>query len=356
MNNNDSVFVWIQLVWIRIFLSIEDTVNELEGENPESEQIINQQYQTLKDSYASLKASIRKKVGDAAGGLGKAIGNVRNIARNAIDNTVGYGIAKYQNAKTTRTLRRNPQTGDQIVYLMHGLFQNEGSQWRLAKQMRKQGKIPYHLKGHHNLERAENAEKTFEQIGNLHEKTDLYKPHERYDAFSGHSSGGDMGIYLATDPRTPQYGIKKVQARAPAPTGIEAKTFGQKLLMPLAKADNVETYEGKQYAVEMSKRKPIIPVLVGAGEEDRLVLPEQTAYKHAADHTYYRGPNSTHFGTSGGNKPINEQIIAHLDKPRSEYRPLTADRPSNVVSMSEYKSRRNEEPPEYRSEREEEAA
>ena len=345
MNNNYSVFAWIQVVWIRIFLSIDETVERLErensesGESPEEKQEVERQYNGLSATYASIKESIKKKVGDTAGGLGKAIGNLKNIARNAVDNTVGYGIAKYQNAKTTRALASDSQTDGQIVYLMHGLFQNEGSQWRLAKQLRKQGKIPYHLKGHHSLTREENAEKTFEQLEKLHTKTGLNNAHERYDAFSGHSSGGDMGIYLAGDHRTPQYGIKKVQARAPAPTGIKAKTFGQYLLMPAAKDDNVNRYEGRRSAVEMSKRKPVhgVNLQILAGEADRLVLPEDTAFEHAHDHAFLTGPNSTHFGTSGGHKEMNEQIIAHLDKPPSQYKPLR-EKPNTAYKLPEYQT------------------
>ncbi len=342
--NNSPLFAsfWS---WLRIFLSIDETVEKLEWELPTpgetSPQVVEQEYKKLVQDYASLKDSIKKKSRGVAGGLGAAIRNVKNIALNAFDNTVGYGIAKYQNSKSTRTLRKD--SAAQIVYLANGLLQNEGSQWRLARQLRKKGKVPYHLKMSHGLEREEHAEKIYEQVTSLHEKTNIRDAHERNDAYTGHSSGADMGIYLAGDPRTPQYGIKKVQARAPAPTGIEAKTFGQKLLMPLAKDDNVKRYEGRRSVVELSEREPVIPVQVLAGEADRLVLPEDTVYKHAADHDYIKGPDSTHFGTSGVNKEINEQIIYHLDKPPSQYKPLKsapADESSstNVVSLNDYKA------------------
>lgn len=280
---------------------------------------VDRQFSILKKELAPYKKSAPKPTFGET--VKSSFSNIKNIARNAFDNSVGYVIAKGQNWKTERYFKKNPESKDRIGYLMHGLFQNEGSQWRLARDLRKEGHQPYHLKGHHNLDRKENAEKAYGQIERFHKDTKLKAPDKRDDYFSGHSSGADMGIYMSGDKKIKQYGIKHVQARAPAPSGIQAKTLGQKLLMPLAGEDNALKYHGKKNALEMAKRKPKVPVNVIAGKYDRLVPPEDTLYKHAKGHYVIDHPDSTHFGTSGGNKEMNQIFIDQLNqKPEKKYK------------------------------------
>lgn len=251
--------------------------------------------------------------------MDSATSNIKNLARNAIDNTIGLGIAKFQNFKTKRHFKKNPESKEQIGYLMHGLFQNEGSQWRLARDLRKAGHQPYHLKGNHSLPRKGSVKKAYEQIEKFHKDTGLKNTSERNDYFSGHSSGGDVGVYMAADYKTIQYGIKKIQARAPAPTGIKGVTLPQKMLLPLANEDNTDTYRGRKSAVQLSKRNPKIPVQVVAGRYDRLVRPKDAAYMKASAHYFIDHKDSTHFGTSGGNKEMNKIMIDLLNKQEKTY-------------------------------------
>lgn len=247
------------------------------------------------------------------GRVGAAVKNIANIARNAFDNTAGYGIAKYQNYATKKHFKKNPEGKESVVYLMHGLFQNEGSQWRLASQLKKSGYKPLHLKGHHHLPREKAADKAFGQIGGFHKEVKIKEPYKRSDYFSGHSSGADLGIYMAGDKRIEEYGIKGVQARAPVPYGVEKPTtLAQRLIMPFASADNTKTAAGKRNAVEMATRKPKVPVYVLAGKYDALVPPPHTVYGHAKEHKVIEPSSSTHFGTSGGNKEMNEIFIKEL--------------------------------------------
>jgi hypothetical protein len=256
---------------------------------------------------------------------------------NLVDNTVGYFIAKYQNMKSRRELAQNPNRP--IEYLMHGEVQNQGSQWRLARDSRKRGFVPYHLAGRHSLQRKLSTEQkvdnAYEQIQQLHNSVGIKNAYSRNDVFSGHSTGGNRAIDMAKDKRTIQYGIKTYQARAPNPVSTEPRTIWQKLLMTFLPGDSAKTPQGRARAVELAgKGTPLVPVHVVAGEYDRLVPPEDTVYKKAASHTIIRGPDSTHFGTSGGNRSINAQMLNHLYAamntsgheytPGASYKPLRA--------------------------------
>lgn len=290
------------------------------GNNKPNSQIVQREYEQLVAETEPYKRALpeRPSLGPRVRASFK---NVKNVIRNAYDNTVGYGIAKYQNVQTRRHFKKKPESQDKIVYLMHGLFQNEGSQRKLASQLKKKGYRPYHLKGYHHLAGKEGADKGFEQIEKFHKKTGLKEPRKRSDYFSGHSSGADRGIYMAGDERIKKYGIKEVQARAPAPTGIEAKTLGQKLIMPIVSGkENVKYPEGKRAAVDLSSRRPKVPVHVIAGRYDSLVPPKNAAYQHAEAHYVIEHPDSTHFGTSGVNPTINELLIDMLGKKPPRYK------------------------------------
>lgn len=239
-----------------------------------------------------------------------AFSNIKNIARNAYDNTAGLVAAKYQNYQTKKYYRKEPGSDKPIVYLIHGLFQNEGSQRKLGKQLIKEGLRPYHLKGYHHLPREENAERAWKQIDNLHDYAKLKEAYKRKDVISGHSSGADLAIYMAGDKRVTEYGVKQVQARAPASSGIKPRTLAQKLLMPFAPQDNIKkSIKAKEGAIDIAKRKPYVAVTVFAGKYDNLVPPSDAAYKYAEKHIIIDDPNSTHFGTSGVNPEMNKIFI-----------------------------------------------
>ena len=256
----------------------------------------------IESSYKRMEQDVSRYRAKAPASVptGKGlVHNLWNIAVNAIDNTVGYGIAKYQNYRTRRELRKDPESKKQIVYLMHGVMQNKGSQWRLARDLKKKGYAAYHLKVDHSLTRKDGADRAFGQVKELHDYTGIKNAEKRKDLLTGHSSGADLGIFMASDPRIKEYGISRVQARAPAPYGIKPATFGQKLLMPIATQDDLRKLGPKRNAVEMYGRKPIVPVDVVAGTYDKLVRPRDAAYKHADRHYILTGPNSTHFATCG---------------------------------------------------------
>lgn len=319
-----------------IFLAtLEDEVKEAEikSKPKTKEQDVKEKYEKIDKKYQPVREKVYSEP-SLGQKLKATVNNVKNVARNAVDNTVGYGIAKYQNYKTKKHFKNEPASNDEITYLMHGLFQNEGSQWRLAKQLRKEGKQAYHLKGHHSLPKKENIDRTYEQIGDFHNNTKLENVKNRNDKFSGHSSGGNIGIYMAEDERTAKYGIKKIQARAPATYGFKAKSIGQKLLLPFAKAEDASTYEGMKHGLEASKGKPAVPIQILAGEHDNLVPPPNAVHIHSGGKAHIKpkvlkGKNSTHFGTAGGEEEMNRVMIGYLNDPKA-YKIREIDKPTNL--------------------------
>ena len=245
--------------------------------------------------------------------------NIGKIAKNAYDSTVGNITSMSQNRKTEKYFTAHPKSHKRIRYLKPGVFQPRGAQAPLGKQILKSGDFPIHLKGNHHLKREENVERTIDDIEGVQKRTKLYKPSERNDSYRGHSSGADVGIYMAGDKRTKKLGIKQVQAVAPAPGGVEAKTLGQRLLIPLVSEDNLKGYIGRKNAVELNKRKPVVPVHVISGKYDNLVPPSQATYKHAKKHYVINDIDSTHFGTAGGNKKMNQISIDLMKKHDKKY-------------------------------------
>jgi hypothetical protein len=305
---------------IKFIIFLADLEKRLKGEKAEEAKVIEVKYEDLKKQIEPYKKAMPRppSIGTRARA---AIGNVRNVARNAYGLTIGYARAKGQNRKTRRHYRKKPTSKKRIIYLKAGFAQNEGAQATYGRQIEKTGDHPYHLKPNHHLPIKENVEKTFEQIHELHEYTKLKNVSDRDDPFDGHSSGANVGIRMAGDERIKKYGIKRVQARAPAPYGIKARRIGQRLLMPFVNEDNIGKIAGKRSAVELAKRKPLVPVDVIAGRYDGLVPPSDAVYKHADHHYVIDHPDSTHFGTSGVNKEMNNIFIANLKKkPEKKYK------------------------------------
>ncbi len=242
--------------------------------------------------------------------------NVYNLARNAYDNTLGYFTAKRQNRETEAHFKKNPKSDKKIVYLMHGVAQNIGSQWRLGEALQKEGYMVYHLAADHNKKREEVAEKAFKDIKDFHKKTGIKTPAQRNDHFSGHSSGADAGIFMAGDEKILKTGIKHVQARAPVPFGLKIDNISQRLVGMVASLEHDDVGNSptaRKNAIAMAKREPNVPVYIVAGEYDNLALPKGTAYPHAERHFVIKDKNSSHFGTSGANSEMNS-IMAHLHR------------------------------------------
>jgi hypothetical protein len=275
------------------------------------------------EEYASVEDMVRhyrgkmpehKPFGEVVKNL--LYGNWYNIARNAYDNVFGYLTAKRQNRETESHFKKNPKSDKKIVYLMHGVAQNIGSQWRLGEALQKEGYMVYHLAADHNKKREEVADKAFKDIAAFHKKTGIKKPEQRNDHFSGHSSGADAGIFMSCDEKILKSGIKHVQARAPAPFGLKITNISQKLvgMMASLEHDDVGNYStARKNALENKRREPNVPVYIVAGERDNLALPKGTAYPHADKHFVIKHKDSTHFGTSGVNNEMNN-ILVHLHR------------------------------------------
>lgn len=239
--------------------------------------------------------------------------NIGNIGRNMFDNTVGLPIAIYQNYQTARYFKKNPQSDAQIAYLGSGWQQNRGAQWRLARELRKDGYHPYHVKAHASEAKTTAVQKVFDEIKEFHRKTGL-RGAQRHDIYSGHSSGADIGIHMATNPKVHQYGIGTVQARAPAPYGIyKPKTIAQRVFSYFSNPDNIaKNPEAQRAAMHAYRKKPLVPVHVVSGDHDALVTHTDAQYRHAASHEYLHGPYATHAGTSGSNQYANKELVRHI--------------------------------------------
>ncbi len=266
--------------------------------------------------------------------------NIRNLANNAFDNTVGYGISKYQNMKGVRELKRDQ--GKPIAYIVNGLVQNEGAGWRRAGTLSKRGFVPLHIKTHHREKMHEAYEKTAEQIKRYHERAKIEEPAKRADAMVGHSSGGNDAIYAAQQKRTrDELGVKYVQAIAPTPYGYKPSGTGAKVMAKImdASGEDTTTKEGREYAVQMDKGKPYISVHVVAGEKDELVKLKDAVYKHADRMHFVRGKDSTHFGTSGSNPEMNETLADLLEGQRSDvaHQLNPGHRGDRVYKLADYK-------------------
>ena len=262
----------------------------------------------------------RKSLPGATKSPSNVFRTAKNVVYNAIDNTIGYPIAKYQNYQTVRQLKKGKDKP--IVYLMHGIVQNEGSQWRFAKQLKKQGFHVQHLKGNHGKRDVRySVEKAYEQIDKFQKKARIYETaSNRKDYFSGHSSGADTGIHMAADKRTIDYGIKRIQARAPVPYGMKLKTMAQRAvgLVGNIKDDSLKYDNAKRRAMETYRKNPMVPVNVIAGKYDKLVPPNTANYIKQETYRMITHKDSGHFGTSGVNKNINKIFAEELDQYRQK--------------------------------------
>ena len=282
---------------------------------------------TTKAAYGELEKEVaaeKKKIAPPELPLSERVKatfrNIPTMARNAYDNTVGYGIASYQNFSTTRAIKKNPKQS--VGYVMNGLAQNIGPGHRRGKELKKAGLRPYHLKSYHYEPIEKAHDKTISNIKDFHKKANITEPHKRNDHIIGHSSGGNYAIYAAGDERIKKLGIKYAQAIAPTPYGIKVQRIGQKLMgtvVDLSVDDVSKSKAARENALKMAHRKPVISVDVVAGRYDGLVPVKDTYYKHADKHHVVHHPKSTHFGTSGSNSEVNKIIVDFLMEQRARY-------------------------------------
>lgn len=308
-----------------VLLSLETQVRKATKEKKPSKGeniIVQREYDQLVAETEPYKRALPERPS-----LGKRIKasfrNVKNVAINAYDNTIGYGIAKYQNRQTVKHFKKNPESLDNLDLRTYGWNQNIGAGHREVSQARKIDPHTRHFlfKASSNLTGKEGVDESYNDIGkNLYKKSGLKHMDKRRIRLKGHSSGGNRVIEMSGDERVYEYGIKETYAVAPTPTGFKPKTLGQKILGPFASKENTNYAKGQRAAVELSGTKPKVPVYVIAGKYDGLVPPKDAAYKHAEEHYIIDHPDSTHFGTSGSNPRMNKLIFDLMNRKPARYK------------------------------------
>ena len=119
--------------FILIFLA--DLEAKVKKAKPEEVKVVEVEYAKLKKETEPKRKAV-SGIPSFGARAKAAVKNVANIVRNAYDNSVGYVVAKGQNWKTRKHFSEDPGNEEKIVYLMHGLMQNEGSKRKFAKQLR----------------------------------------------------------------------------------------------------------------------------------------------------------------------------------------------------------------------------
>jgi hypothetical protein len=284
------------------------------------------QYLDISDTLGRYTKDIPGEAKDSPKRFGRTL---KNMFVNGIDNTFGYVASSWQNYKTKRALKKGDEKP--IVYTIHGRAQNKGAHWRMGRDLKKEGFHVYHLRGNHGVKDInERKDKAYAQIDRLHDYAGT-KPSSKRAYISGHSSGADLGIAMASDDKIHDYGIKAVQARAPLPYGIKKTNLYTKALGNLIdiKDDLRSNNEGKRKAAMNYFTEPKIPVYVTAGKNDRLVNPKDAFYRPATSFKVLDHKDSGHFGTSGQNKKMNNYFINELKEIENNYNPTKINKPSN---------------------------
>lgn len=279
-------------------------------------------YAELEKKLLPLKEKIQEPQRSALERVKTAIYNLPIQVRNAYDNTAGYGIAKYQNFKTTKDLKKNPNKN--IGYVINGLAQNIGPGWRRSKELKEIGLLPYHLKSHHSEPLKKAHEKVLDQIKKLHQKAGVTEPYKRHDSAVGHSSGGRYLTYARKDPRTRDLGIKTYQKIASPDYGMRMNKLSHRLMglvVDLSSDDVTKSKLAREEAVEMYGRKPAPRTSMEsvAGDHDGLVDIKDTVDPHVDKHHILHHQKSTHFGTSGSDRDINKMLADLLMAQRADY-------------------------------------
>lgn len=280
--------------------------------------LVNQttQYLNISDTLGKYTQRIPGEAKDSHKRFGRTL---KNMFVNAIDNSVGYLASSWQNYQTKRALKKGDDKP--IVYTIHGRAQNKGSHWRMGRDLKKEGFHVYHLKGNHGVKDIdERKQKAYLQIDKLHNYAGT-SASKKNAYISGHSSGADLGIAMASDDKVHNYGIKAVQARAPVPYGMKKNNLYTKALGSLIdiKDEIRNNPEANRKAAINYFTDPKIPIYVTAGKNDRLVNPKDTFYRPATSFKVLDHKDSGHFGTSGQNKTMNKYFINELKDINSNY-------------------------------------
>lgn len=268
---------------------------------------------------SSIDRSSKDIPGEAKGSYKRFGRTIKNMAKNAFDNSFGYIASSWQNYKTKRALKKGDHKP--IVYTIHGRVQNKGAHWRMGKELKKQGFHVYHLKGNHGLgDVNKSKEKAYAQMDKLHKYAGT-NPASINSYISGHSSGADLGAEIAKDDKLHDYGIKGVQYRAGTPYGIKKKNLYSRAVAALVniKDDFRNTDEGKAKMAKNYFSDPKVPIYASVGKYDRLVNPKDGFYKSATSFKVLDHKDAGHFGTSGQHKKINKYNVDELKKMAGNY-------------------------------------
>jgi hypothetical protein len=254
--------------------------------------------------------------------------NTINILRAIYDKMFCGQLPEKNNKYTIEYLKENPKTDKDIVWIIPGLAMGMRTQWRLGRELIKQGLLPIHTEFIYQDPREEKMEAWIKKAKELQKETGLKNMHKRTDCIIGHSAGAIMTIYISCDKRSSKYGINPVdkndsltvQAIAPPIYGISHETFPQRIIQTiLGPAENADSLKGRERAIEMYKKKARIPYTVYSGLDDRIVRPCDSYDPHAAKRILIEHPDSTHFGTSGGNPNMNRIFaLACLERYKSK--------------------------------------
>ena len=178
-------------------------------------QKINEDYRAMTKRLAAARTQSEERP-TTVKLLDAAVSNVRHMVRNAVDNTAGYPIAKWQNKQTAKYLKHHPNTDKYVVDLIPGLFQNIGSQHRYARVLQGRGHLPNHIHPNNGRPEPERVARMVGQYDSLEKRTGA-KPHR---IISGHSDGAALAIKMVQGyegrERVMRYKIQCVQARAPS--------------------------------------------------------------------------------------------------------------------------------------------
>ncbi len=291
-----------------------------------------EQKTTYKDEYGRIVEAPTKPMEEGLAAVDRpslstrvrrAMKNVGSMANNAVDIVIGSPLAKYYNWGTERSLKKDPSPKNQIFYSLHGVKQGRKNQWRLARQAKKEGYLPYLLQADQDKGPEYTTEQAFNQIGSLHKKTGIKGAQFRRDIYMGHSSGANTGLYMATDKRIKDYGIKQVHAVAATPHAVAMDTIGKKLLGLAVDIDfdRKDKAKGQKAAADLYKRgTPYVDVYMVGGKADGLVRPKDIAYTHAKGVHIINHDESTHFGTSGANDLMNKILLQLVKSPDKLYK------------------------------------
>jgi|GEM_PF-5402346 len=280
------------------------------------------------------KVSGTRNVGDM---IQRTMENIPTMAKFLYRSTFGYLIAKAQDYRTLRRLKKDPK-GTVVTFIAQGRANNIGVGSGIGTSEMEQGRNPLHVKMYYKEGIPEAAKRFVEEVLKAYKKAGITDPRYRTDVARGHSSGADAIRYAATMKEILDTGIVAGQGTAGLPYGMDEETIGVKLIkgvVDLSHEDTKTSKVARQAAIRSYTHKPLIHYETVAGGRDDLVRAEY-AVDLGAEQIHIL-PNETHFSSSGVEPHVNRATSELLSKQRTR---AIATRGSNYhrKAPSEYKS------------------